>query len=244
MKNIIIIGGETGVGVELLKSCLKKGYRVAISSKKKSNFDFKINQNMFYSKSFDLRDIKSCKNFIEDVIKRWGIIHGIVFYAGITSISPLTECDEETYDNLFDINLKSTFFICQSVINNMIKQGGGSIIFVGSSHMESGQIDRAGYAISKGGLKTLSNNISKNYAKFKIRSNIIVMGWTPTKGELKLRDSQGISKDQLHEMGSNYIPMGRMLTQYDPVPAMMYFLSDDSLMVTGSTVRVNGGEYI
>ena len=55
MKNIVIIGGETGVGLELLKSCLKKGYRVAISSKEKSNFDFKINKDMFYSKSFDTK---------------------------------------------------------------------------------------------------------------------------------------------------------------------------------------------
>ena len=97
--------------------------------------------------------------------------------------------------------------------------------------MDSGHMDRAGYAISKGGLKILSNNISKNYAKFKIRSNIIVMGWTPTKGELKLRESQGVSPDELDRIASNYVPMGRMLTKHDPIPAMMYFLSDESSMV-------------
>jgi NAD(P)-dependent dehydrogenase (short-subunit alcohol dehydrogenase family) len=244
MKNIVIIGGETGVGLELLKSCLDKGYRVAISSKEKPFFDFKIKKDMFYSKSFDLRDIKLCKKFIEDVIKRWGTIHGIVFYAGITNISPLTECNEATYDDLFDVNLKSAFFLCQSVVKNMIKNNGGSIIFIGSSHMESGDMDRAAYAISKGGLQILSNNISKNYAKFKIRSNIVIMGWTPTKGELKLRESQGVTLDELDSIASNYIPMGRMLNEYDPIPALMYFLSDESLMVTGSIVRVNGGEYI
>jgi NAD(P)-dependent dehydrogenase (short-subunit alcohol dehydrogenase family) len=70
------------------------------------------------------------------------------------------------------------------------------------------------------------------------------MGWTPTEGELALRASLGVSKEELEAEASAYVPMGRMLTVNDPVPAVMYFLSDESCMVTGSTIRVNGGEYI
>jgi NAD(P)-dependent dehydrogenase (short-subunit alcohol dehydrogenase family) len=105
-------------------------------------------------------------------------------------------------------------------------------------------IDRAAYAISKGGVKILAEHLSRRYAKFQIRSNIIVMGWTPTEGELELRASLGITKEQLNMEASKYIPMGRMLTVSDPLPAVMYFLSEESKMVTGSTIRVNGGEYI
>jgi NAD(P)-dependent dehydrogenase (short-subunit alcohol dehydrogenase family) len=125
----------------------------------------------------------------------------------------------------------------------MINQG-GSFVFFGTSHMESGQIDRAAYAISKGGIKILAEHLSRRYAKFQIRANIIVMGWTPTEGELALRASLGVSKEELEAEASLYVPMGRMLTVNDPVPAVMYFLSEDSCMVTGSTIRVNGGEYI
>ena len=105
-------------------------------------------------------------------------------------------------------------------------------------------MDRAAYAISKGGMKVLSENLARRYAKQQVRSNIIVMGWTPTEGEIALRASLGQSKEDLVAEASAYIPMGRMLTVNDPVPAAMYFLSDDSAMVTGSTIRVNGGEYI
>ena len=49
--------------------------------------------------------------------------------------------------------------------------------------MESGEKDRAAYAISKGGIKILSEHLSRRYAHNKVRSNIIVMGWTPTEGE-------------------------------------------------------------
>jgi NAD(P)-dependent dehydrogenase (short-subunit alcohol dehydrogenase family) len=244
MKNVVIIGGNRGVGYEVVKACLKKGYRVALACKEDDfAFSFETDENLLV-RSFDLRDIKSCFEFVNEVIKVWDKIDGLVFYAGITPISALTDCTPQLFDEIFDVNLKSTFFITQSVLKNMIAYGGGSIVFFGTSHMESGQIDRAAYAISKGGLKILSEHLARQYAKFHIRSNIIVMGWTPTEGELALRASLGISKEQLIAEASGHVPMGRMLTVNDPVPAVMYFLSDESAMVTGSHIRVNGGEYI
>jgi NAD(P)-dependent dehydrogenase (short-subunit alcohol dehydrogenase family) len=93
-------------------------------------------------------------------------------------------------------------------------------------------------------VKVLSEHLARRYAANHIRSNIVVMGWTPTEGELALRESLGLTKEDLEAQASAYIPMGRMLTVTDPIPAVMYFLSDESCMVTGSTIRVNGGEYI
>jgi NAD(P)-dependent dehydrogenase (short-subunit alcohol dehydrogenase family) len=244
MKNIIVIGGNKGVGHEVVKACLEKGYRVAVSSKE-SQSEFPINaHDRLFVRSFDLQDIKCCQQFIDEIVINWGKVDAVVFYAGITPISSLTECTEELFDEILDVNLKSTFFITQIALKNMIENDGGSFVFFGTSHMDSGQIDRAAYAISKGGLKTLSEHLARRYAKYKIRSNIIVMGWTPTEGELALRASLGMSKEELISEASAYIPMGRMLNVHDPVPAVMYFLSDDSSMVTGSTIRVNGGEYI
>jgi len=242
--NIVVIGGNRGVGFEIVKNCLQKGYQVALACKEE---DVSLSSELIDKvliRSFNLKDISKCFEFIDEVIGLWKKIDGVVFYAGITPISSLTDCSEDLYDEIFNINLKSTFFIVQRVINNMIEHGGGSLVFFGSSHMESGQVDRAAYAISKGGLKILSEHLSRRYAKFHIRSNIIVMGWTPTEGELALRASLGVSKEELEVEASAYVPMGRMLTVNDPVPAVMYFLSDESCMVTGSTIRVNGGEYI
>jgi len=126
----------------------------------------------------------------------------------------------------------------------MIEIGGGSIVLVGSAHSWSGQKDRAAYAISKGALYTLSEHLSHNYAIDKIRCNFITMGWTPTDGELALRSKQGMSKDELINFASSKLPMGRMLTAEDHLPAIIYLLSDDSSMVSGSNIRVTAGEYI
>ena len=244
MKNIIVVGGNQGVGIEIVKECISRGYSVATCFKgSNKEFPLKENKNLILH-SLDLQNIDQCIVFIEKVIKMWRKIDGVVFYAGITPISPLTDCTKELFDEIFNVNLRSTFFITQTVVKNMMEQGGGSIVFFGTSHMESGEIDRAAYAISKGAVKVLSEHLARRYARHHVRSNVIVMGWTPTEGELALRASLGTSKDELVKQASIYVPMGRMLTVDDPVPAVMYFLSDESLMVTGSELRVNGGEYI
>ncbi len=243
MKNIVIIGGNRGVGYEVVKACLKNGYRVAAACKEaEDSFPIQGNDQLLI-RSFDLRDIDKCVKFIEEVLNVWQKIDGVVFYAGITPLSGLVDCTEELYNSILDINLKSTFFITQTALKSMMNQG-GSFVFFGTSHMESGQIDRAAYAISKGGVKVLAEHLARRYAKHHIRANTIVMGWTPTEGELALRESLGVSKEELDAEASAYVPMGRMLTVTDPIPAVMYFLSDESFMVTGSSIRVNGGEYI
>jgi NAD(P)-dependent dehydrogenase (short-subunit alcohol dehydrogenase family) len=70
------------------------------------------------------------------------------------------------------------------------------------------------------------------------------MGWTNTEGELKLRAEEGISEEELNMKAANTIPMGRILNGVDYVPAVMYFISDESAMATGSLLRITGGHYI
>jgi NAD(P)-dependent dehydrogenase (short-subunit alcohol dehydrogenase family) len=204
MKTIIVIGGNRGVGHEVVKACLQKGYQVALACKEPERTFSSEAEARLLVRSFDLRETAKGQKFIQEVIARWKKIDGVVFYAGITPISPLTDCTEELFDEIFDVNLKSTFFLVQAAVRNMMEQGGGSIVFFGTSHMQSGQIDRAAYAISKGAVKVLSEHLARRYARYQIRSNIIVMGWTPTEGELALRASLGVSRDELIEDASYY----------------------------------------
>jgi hypothetical protein len=70
------------------------------------------------------------------------------------------------------------------------------------------------------------------------------MGWTNTEGEVNLRNSEGISEEELMTKAAKILPMGRMLNRFDPIPAVMHFISDDSAMTTGSLIRITAGEYI
>ena len=126
----------------------------------------------------------------------------------------------------------------------MRQNGGGSIVLTGSAHAWGGQKDRAAYACSKGVLLTLMEHIAHNYASEHIRCNYLTLGWTPTEGEVSLRQSQGESEFMLRKRAAGILPMGRMLERTDYLDALIYMMSDASEMMTGSTFRITAGEYI
>ena len=126
----------------------------------------------------------------------------------------------------------------------MRKNKGGSIVLTGSAHAWGGQKDRAAYACSKGVLLTLMEHIAHNYASEKIRCNYLTLGWTPTEGEISLRNNLGESESELRARASKILPMGRMCEYDDYVDAILYLFGDSSSMMTGSVFRITAGEYI
>ncbi len=248
MKTVMILGGTKGVGKEILKSCLKKGYNVSFSGRNSNEGNALIQslklENKLYFHEIDLNSIKEIENFYLQTINRFGKIDALILYAGITPVSSIIDTEEDLYDSVFNVNLKAPFFLLKHVLKSMAASKSGSIVFFGSAHMDYGQIDRAPYALTKSTLYTLSNHIAHHYAKYGVRSNYLVMGWTNTEGEIELRNQEGMSEETLQNKASNSIPMGRMLNSFDPVPAVMHFISDDSAMTTGSIMRITGGEYI
>ena len=126
----------------------------------------------------------------------------------------------------------------------MRQSGGGSIVLTGSAHAWGGQKDRAAYACSKGVLRILMEHIAHQYSSEHIRCNYLTLGWTPTEGEVSLRKSQGESEAELRKRAGEILPMGRMLERTDYVGGLVYLMSDESSMMTGSTFRITAGEYI
>ncbi|MDH3698773.1 MAG: SDR family oxidoreductase [Flavobacteriaceae bacterium] len=248
MKTVMILGGAKGVGKEILRSCIKKGYNVSFCGR-----DAEIGKEIIrstgqdsklYFHKIDLNSIHEIENFYKATIKKFKRIDALVLYAGITPVSSIIDTEEALYDSVFNINLKAPYFLLKHVLISMRELNSGSIIFFGSAHMDYGEENRAPYALTKSTLYTLSNHIAHHYAKYGIRSNYVVMGWTNTEGELDLRAQEGKTEAELQNEAKKIIPMGRMLNSNDPIPAIMYLISDASSMTTGSLIRITGGEYI
>lgn len=248
-KVIVISGGTKGVGKQLALQCATDGAHVVISGRDEASATSIIEAakkapGTIEFKKTDLHRVSSIRELFAFVADKYNKLDGFVNYAGITPAASLTECSESLFDDVFDIDIKAAFFCCQEAVKLMQKTGGGSIVLVGSTHHTRGNKDRTAYACAKGALYTLSNHIGRHYAEDKIRCNYLVMGWTPTDGELALRKSQGMTEKELREEAAKAIPMGRMTETTDIVPAMIYLLSDVSSMVTATEFKVNGGELI
>lgn len=248
-KVIVVSGGTKGVGRTAAESFANEGAKVIIGGRDEAAASAILKMIKIYGSDglfvhTNLEKVADCRKLFDIAYDRYGHIDGFFNYAGITPISPLDSCDEETFDRIMDVNYKAAFFCCQRAVQYMRKGNGGSIVLTGSAHAWGGQKDRAAYACSKGVLLTLAEHIAHNYASEQIRCNYLTLGWTPTEGEVALRKSQGESEAQLRRRASKILPMGRMCERADYTEALIYMMSDDSCMMTGSTFRITAGEYI
>ncbi len=248
-KVIVISGGTKGVGRAFAERCGIEGAKVVIGGRDESASKEALRNIRIYGSDgifvyTDLLKVDDCRNLFDQAYKKFGKIDGFFNYAGVTPVSPLDSCDEETFDWVMDVNFKACFFCCQQAVKYMRMNGGGSIVLTGSAHAWGGQKDRAAYACSKGVLRTLMEHIAHQYATEKIRCNYLTLGWTPTEGEVSLRKSQGESEAELRRRAAGILPMGRMCERTDYLEGLVYMFSDASSMMTGSTFRITAGEYI
>ena len=250
-KTFVIAGGTKGVAKQVVIELVKTGNNVVFGDLgDNGKADDLLNELKEYKGEAhyiftDVTKVKDCENLFKFAYERFNSIDGFFSYAGITPSQSLLECTEEMHDEIFDINLKGALFCSKYAIKYMKENGGGSIVFTGSPHLWAGELDRVSYACSKGALFTLSNHIAKNYGNYNIRANHITLGWTPTEGELSLRKSQGISKEDLEKYVKELVPMGRMNDiKEDIVPTIVYLLSNQSKMVSGSNIRITGGWFM
>ena len=246
---IVISGGTKGVGRAFAETAAKEGAKLCLGGRDKNAGNevikeiFALNSDGIFV-NCDLLNIEDCKNLFDAAYEKYGRLDGFFNYAGVTPISPLDTCDEQTFDWVMDVNFKAAFFCCQQAIKYMRMNKGGSIVLTGSAHAWGGQKDRAAYACSKGVLLTLMEHIAHQYAVEHIRCNYLTLGWTPTEGEVALRNSQGESKEELRRRASEILPMGRMCEVEDYMESLVFLMSDASTMMTRSNFRVTAGEYI
>lgn len=249
-ETFVIAGGTKGVAKQVVIELVKMGHNVVfgdlggIDDANNLLDELKEYSGEAHFILTDVTKVTECENLFKFAYDKFGSINGFFSYAGITPAQSLLDCTEDIHDKIFDVNLKGALFCSKYAVKYMKEGNGGSIIFTGSPHSWAGEEDRVSYACSKGAIVTLANHIAKNYGKYNIRSNYITLGWTPTEGELSLRESQGMSKEDLKQYASGFIPMGRMNEYDDIVPAIIYLLSNKSKMVSGSNIRITGGWFM
>ena len=161
----MILGGVKGVGKQILYSCLDKGYNVSFCGRNAALGNELIAstgaKDRLYFHQLDLNEIDELKNFCEETIKRFGKIDSLILYAGITPVASILDTKEETYDSVFNVNLKAPYFLLKHVLKTMKERQEGSIVFFGSAHMDYGQEDRTAYALTKSTLYTPDSSVNE-----------------------------------------------------------------------------------
>ncbi|MBP0968805.1 MAG: SDR family oxidoreductase, partial [Oscillospiraceae bacterium] len=123
-KVIVISGGTKGVGRAFAEVAGREGAKVVIGGRDEKAAKEALRNIRIYGSDgifvyTDLLKVDDCKKLFDEAYEHYGKIDGFFNYAGVTPVSPLDSCDEETFDWVMDVNFKACFFCCQQAIKYM-----------------------------------------------------------------------------------------------------------------------------
>ena len=188
----------------------------------------------------DIRRVSECRMAVQKAIDDFGGLDILLNNAGIFPRASLEETTEEFWDNMLGINVKGPFFLCKYAVPIMRRRGGGSIINTGSVHGLGGESRLVAYAVSKGGLLTMTKNLAVALAKDKIRVNYMIPGWVLSATERRIRQELGHDEQWLRDK-EPHLMMGRYQTPQDSANLVAFLASDESSMITGCVINVDAG---
>jgi NAD(P)-dependent dehydrogenase (short-subunit alcohol dehydrogenase family) len=243
-KVTIVTGGGTGIGAAIARTFAHEGAKVTITGRRKELLDEVADQiaaagGHALAVPSSVTDEADVQRAVQATLATFGRVDILVNNAGnLSHAGPLHETSDEIWDNVMDVFLKSVFRFSRAVIPHMQRQGGGSIVNIGSVLGLKAVLAFPvhPYAVAKAGVAMLTKTIAVHYAKDGIRCNCVAPALTETPMiESRLKDAA-----VRRTMEAQY-PLGRLGRPDDIAQAVLYLASDDAAWTTGTIVTVDGG---
>lgn len=243
-KHVLVTGGSRGIGKAIVLAFAEAGSSVSFiynKSETDANDLMLLAKNKGYSiKAFkyDLEDSSNFPQLVKNTISNYGPINILVNNAGIKIRTEFLKSTFSNWDKTFATNLRSVYFLSQTVAKEMAAREGGKIINIASQSGICHVSSSIEYGISKSGVVYLTKSLAKILASSKITVNAVSPGRTYT-------DLTGYSSNKIkEETAINNIPLKKINTPQEIARVVLFFASDDANNITGQVLAIDGGEGI
>lgn len=256
-KVVIVSGIGPGLGIKMALLAAQEGARgVVLAARTASKLDEaeaairSLNLDTVVLKiPNDITDREQCDALVQQTVERFGRIDALINSA--YSHSDFLTAEHALLDNWrqdMEVNLFGSMNMTLAVMPQMKAQGGGSVVMVNTMAARMPYPPEAGYAASKGALRTATMYLAEDLGKYGIRVNTAYMGWmwgTPLQGYFEQQaQSLGVSVESLKEEVAKNIAQRRIPEDYECAKAAIFLASDYSSAMSGAQLDVNGGHFI
>lgn len=244
-KVAIITGASSGIGREIAILFSEMGSSLSlldIDEKKGKELEERIKKegrDALFIKC-DVASSRDCEKSVKKTLEKYGKIDILCNCAGIIIRKNVIDLTEEEWEKVINVNLKGVFLMCHYVIPFMIKNGGGSIINIGSGWSLKGGPSAVAYCASKAGVLNMTRAMAIDHGKDGIRVNCVCPGDTET--EMLIKECQQLGMDyKSFIMEAKNRPIPRIGKPEDIAYTALFLASELSSWITGTCIVVDGG---
>lgn len=244
-KKVLVTGGSRGIGRATVLLFSQAGCDVAVNYTSNRQAAEEV-QTLVQKKGQEALVIKAdiavkadVHAMVEKVLERWGRIDILVNNAGVWTYGEIGEMSDEVWAETMKTNLDGVFYVCRSVVPEMIRARTGNIINVSSTAGVRGEAYHSHYAASKGALIAFTKSLAVELAPHGIRVNCVAPGWVDTDMCAEVFREPGY-RQKVEES----IPLRRIPPPEDIAGPILFLASDLARHITGEVINVNGGSVL
>lgn len=235
----LVTGGTRGIGAAISKALKSAGYKVAATyhGNDDAAAKFKAETGIPVYK-WDVGAFDACADGVKKIEAEIGPIDVLVNNAGITRDVPFHKMTLDHWNAVIATNLGSLFNMTRQVIEGMRARKFGRIISISSINGQKGQFGQVNYSAAKAGDVGFTKALALENAKIGVTVNAICPGYINTEMV------QAVPKDVLEKNVIPQIPVNRLGEPEEIARAVVFLADDASGFITGSTLTINGGQYL
>jgi NAD(P)-dependent dehydrogenase (short-subunit alcohol dehydrogenase family) len=232
-RRALVTGAGRGIGFAAAAALAEAGAAVTLVARTAAEIEAAAAEMGGIAAVLDVSDIAAVKAFFAER----PAFHILVNNAGTNRPKPMWEVSEEDYDAVYDLNVKSAFFVAQACVHKMLDEKvTGSLIHIGSQMGHVGGPNRSLYCGSKWALEGMNKAFALDLASHGIRSNTIAPTFIETPLTKPFFEDPAFKASVLSK-----IKLGRIGQVEDLMGAILFLASDASALMTGTSLIIDGG---
>lgn len=227
-KNILVVGGSTGIGLALVRGLLAEGATVYVASRHVSEALAQLPVTHF------VWDATQPDATIFATLP--DALHGVAYCPGTINLKPFPRLSVNDFQNDFQVNVLGAVAVIQTVLPRLKKANGASIVLFSTVAAKLGMGFHASIAASKGAVEGLGKSLAAELAPAHIRVNMVAPSLTDTPLAANL-----LASPEKREASDKRHPLGRVGTADEVASLAQYLLSDNTQWLTGQVIGIDGG---
>lgn len=240
-KAIIVTGSTTGIGEAIARRCVEEGARVLVHGLEQDLGERVAGElgDAAVLRIDDLSDPEAPARLVAAAVDAFGKLDAVVNNAAMIKTSTIETTTAEFFDAVMAINVRAPLLMIQAALPHLIETR-GCVLNIGSINAWCGEPILLAYAVSKGGLMTLTRNLgSALFAEHGVRVNQVNPAWVLTDNERRYQVERGNPPDWYEHLSTSQVPAGRLMEPKEVAEAACYWLGDASGPVSGNVMELS-----